>query len=378
MKGGIAVLSHATALEFHRAGHEVLVVASATNAADARDYDRQQPFKTVRFPGTLPWRELLILPVVWAQLRRFAPDVVWSALWYPAGVAVSYAAQPGTLQSVSTYGSEVFVSTADWKLKLKAAMGPWRRRVFQRCRQIFALSRYTREKIVELGAPPDKIEIVPGGVNEKWFQLPRLPQNPGTPVLLTVARLDEHKGHDKVIQALPRILQHSPELRYVLVGPGAENWPRLRRMAVSLGVERNVEYLGPVSLEELHRAYQEATVFVMASREVPNRLDLVEGFGLTFVEAGAVGVPCVAGNSGGVPDAVQHEVTGLLVTPESPEEIAAAIIRLLRDPELASRLGEQARERAKQQLQWKQLAGQMLAAYERLRDRRTGKGLLEK
>lgn len=360
MKGGIAVLSHATALEFHRAGHDVLVLASALDRDAAREFDREQPFRTVRFSGRLPWRELSILPLTWWHARRFQPDMIWSALWYPAGVAASYV--PAPLRTVSTYGSEIFVSTADWKLRLKALMAPWRKRVFASCQKIFALSRYTREKIVELGAPPERIEIVPGGVSEHWFRLQHRPPPPERPVLLTVARLDPHKGHDRVIQALPQILAFAPGLRYVLVGPEAGNWPRLEKLAQDLGVIENVQYCGSVTQEELFAHYEQATVFVMASREEPGRMDLVEGFGLTFLEAGAVGLPCVAGNSGGVPDAVEHEVSGLLVDPESPDAIAGAVLRLLQDPELASRLGRQARERAWAHFRWQHIAARMLQA----------------
>ena len=364
MKGGIAVLSHATALEFQRAGHEVRVLACCSDWEAARAFDQQQPFSTVRFSGGLPWRELQILPKVWGQLRNFKPDVCWSAVWYPAAVAVSYLAGPQIVQSVSTYGSEIFVSYADWKLRLKAVMAPWRRRVFDRCSPIFALSRYTREKILQLGAPAEKVQIVRGGVGRHWFDLEREPEG-DPPVLLTVARLDEHKGHDRVIEALPAILQEFPQLRYVLVGPGQQDWPRLRRLAQELGVASQVEYRGPVPESELYQAYQRANLFIMASREVPNRLDLVEGFGLTFLEAAALGLPSVAGDSGGVPDAVEHEVSGLLVDPTSAPAIAQAVIRLLKDEPLRQRLGHQARQRALAEFTWPTLAGQMLDAFER-------------
>lgn len=372
MKGGIAVLSHATALEFQRAGHEVCVVACCTDLEQAREFDCQQSFETVRFSGRLPWRELQIGPVVWRAIRQFKPDVVWSALWYPSAVAVSYVAPKKVLQTVSTYGSEIFISKADWKLRLKAAMAPWRHRVFRKCPNIFALSRYTRAKIIELGAPPEKIEIVMGGVGNHWFALEKLPTDPEKPILLTVARLDEHKGHDRVIEALPRVLEKHPGLRYVLVGPGQQDWPRLRDLAVQHGVDRSVEYWGPVPEAELHRAYQECTLFTMPSREVPGRLDLVEGFGLTFLEAAALGVPSVAGDSGGVPDAVEHEVSGLLVDPTSSAEIAEAILKFLDDPDYLQRLGQQARQRAQREFTWPFLAGKMLTSFERsLKERQT-------
>lgn len=365
MKGGIAVLSHATALEFQRAGHEVCVVACCTDRSQADQFDALQPFVTCRFSGRLPWRELQIGPVVWSTIRRFRPDVVWSALWYPAAVAVSYVSPSTVVQAVSTYGSEIFLSKADWKLRLKAAMAPWRHRVFRECQNIFALSHYTRNKILELGAPASKIEIVMGGVGKHWFGLKKLPADPQRPILLTVARLDEHKGHDRVIEALPRVLSRHPGLRYVMVGPGQQDWPRLREMAVRLGVEQSVEYWGAVPEAELHRAYQEATLFTMPSREVPGRLDLVEGFGLTFLEAAALGLPSVAGNSGGVPDAVEHEVSGLLVDPTSPAEIAEAILRLLDDHQYREQLGQQARERALREFTWPHLAGKMLTSFEK-------------
>lgn len=372
MKGGIAVLSHATALEFQRAGHEVCVVASCLDDGAAEVFDKEQPFRTIRFSGRLLWRELQIGPVLWRAIRGFQPDVVWSALWFPAGVAVTYCAPRQVVQAVSTYGSEIFISRFNWKLRLKAAMAPWRHRVFRKCRNIFALSHFTRKKILELGAPPEKIEIVMGGVGNHWFDLEKLPVDPERPILLTVARLDQHKGHDGVIEALPKVLKSHPGLRYVLVGTGHEGWPRLRDLAASLGVERNVEYRGALPVEELFRAYREATLFTMMSRELPGRLDLVEGFGLTFLEAAALGLPSVAGDSGGVPDAVEHEVSGLLVDPTSPAEIAEGILRFLDDPAYLTRLGQQARERALREFTWPYLAGKMLTSFERsLKERQT-------
>lgn len=373
MKGGISVLSHATALEFHRAGHDVSVVASCEDWQAARQFDRQQPFRTVRFSGKLLWRELQIFPACWREIRRFKPDVIWSALWYPCAVAASYCVKRnGPLQTVSTYGSEIFIAQSDWKVRLKARMGFWRRRVFDRCAQIFALSRYTREKIIELGAPPEKIDIVRGGVERGWFDLAPAARNQN--ILLTVARLDEHKGHDRVIEALPTVAQRYPDLKYVLVGPGGENWPRLQKIAQDLKVDHMVEYRGAVPFGELQKAYQEANVFIMASREMPNRLDLVEGFGLTFLEAATVELPSIAGNSGGVPDAVEHDVSGLLVDPDSPAALAEAILTLLDNPEYATRLGRQGRQRAWDEFRWETLAGLMLSAFEkRLEERKAAR-----
>ena len=365
MLGGIAQNSAMAALHFHQHGHEVRVIASAEDAAAADAYDAEQPFPTERVPGRLGLREMRLVRTVHRALREYQPEVVWSSAWYPGAVAVSYAAgDGGPVQTFSTHGSEIFVNYNGWKQILKAQLGPWRRRVFRGADTIFANSRYTRDKVIEMGAPAEKMVINRAAVSQQWFEVKRRPRSAeAPPVLLTVARLDEHKGHDVTIRALPRVLERFPDLRYVMVGPGEENWPRLRRLAEEAGVLGAIDYRGRVSDEDVRAAYAEADVFVMLSREMPGRLDLVEGFGLTFLEAAAVGLPSVAGNSGGIPDAVEDGVSGLLVDPYSPEETAEAICRLLGDRDLAARLGRQGRERAAAKFSWNVVVQLMLDAF---------------
>jgi phosphatidylinositol alpha-1,6-mannosyltransferase len=98
-----------------------------------------------------------------------------------------------------------------------------------------------------------------------------------------------------------------------------------------------VRFLGDVGDRELPALYNLASVYVGASRRA-GRLG-VEGFGISLVEASACGLPVVAGNSGGIPDAVREGETGFLVPPEDPAALADAISRLLADTDLAGRIG---------------------------------------
>src|SRR6266566_4084301 len=126
----------------------------------------------------------------------------------------------------------------------------------------------------------------------------------GTRWLLTVARLEPHKGIDTVLQALPAILARAPDVRYAVAGAGAAaERAKLERLAEQLGVAERVQFLGEVSERDLPALYGLATVYVGASRRA-ERIG-VEGFGISLVEASACGLPVVAGNSGGVPDAVR-------------------------------------------------------------------------
>ena len=169
--------------------------------------------------------------------------------------------------------------------------------------------------------------------------------------LLTVARLEPHKGIDTVLQALPAILARAPDVRYAVAGAGAAaERAKLERLAEQLGVAGRVQFLGEVSERDLPALYGLATVYVGASRRA-ERIG-VEGFGISLVEASACGLPVVAGNSGGVPDAVRDGETGFLVPPEDPAAFCDAICRLLADAELARRVGAAGRRAVETYYNW--------------------------
>ncbi|MFP4173922.1 MAG: glycosyltransferase family 4 protein [Candidatus Hydrogenedentota bacterium] len=171
----------------------------------------------------------------------------------------------------------------------------------------------------------------------------------GDPLLLTVARLAPRKGVDRTIEALPQIRARFPGVQYVVAGDGPDR-SRLEKLAEAQGCKDCVHFLGNFSDAEKGALYSAADVFVMPCRLIPSRS--VEGFGIVFLEAGYYGVPVVAGCSGGVPDAVRANETGLLVAPEYPDDIARAVLELFQDPERARRMGQRGRERVQSELTW--------------------------
>ncbi len=172
------------------------------------------------------------------------------------------------------------------------------------------------------------------------------------PYLLTVARLVPHKGQDVALRAIARLAGEFPNLRYVIVGEGPDE-PRLRELARSLGVCERVAFAGPMRDDELPAVYAGAAVYVGLSRLVPPIN--VEGFGISFVEAAASGVPSVAGDSGGVRSAVLDGDTGLVVPPADDDRVADAIRVLLADEGQRRRLGAAAREAALQRFNWERV-----------------------
>jgi len=168
-------------------------------------------------------------------------------------------------------------------------------------------------------------------------------------VLLTVSRLIERKGHDKVIQALPKVLEKFANLVYLVVGQG----PQLKyliELVSMLKLEKNVFFYNDIVDYELPKFYAAADIFVMPVRKVG--AGDIEGFGIVYLEANSFGKPVIAGQTGGAVEAVEDGVNGLLVDPESINAIAAAIIKVLENEEMARSLGNTGKLRIAKKFNW--------------------------
>jgi phosphatidyl-myo-inositol dimannoside synthase len=244
----------------------------------------------------------------------------------------------------------VFVHGAD--LADYAQRAPWRsltRSILSGAHTVVVNSRFTASLVDRLlpGAARRMI-VLPMGVEPaprvEAALLGELRARYGLsdgPVLLSVARLVEMKGHDVVIEALPRLAARHPDIVYLIVGEGRYR-PVLERLASERAVTRHVRFAGVVPKRELAAHYAVATLFVQLSRAT-GEYDGLEGFGLTFLEAASLGLASVAGRSGGVPEAISEGESGLLVPAEDPDAFARAAERLLSDPDELRRLSEGAR-----------------------------------
>ena len=173
------------------------------------------------------------------------------------------------------------------------------------------------------------------------------------PLLITVARLVPHKGQDFAIRALAALTDEFPDLRYVIVGKGHDD-QRLRDLARDLGVSDRVIFAGQLSDAEISEAYATSTLYVGLSR-IDSEIN-AEGFGISFVEAGASGVPSIAGDSGGVRSAVRDSETGIVVPPTDVASITAAIASLLRDDDRRRSMGQAARHAVETHYNWDRVA----------------------
>jgi phosphatidylinositol alpha-1,6-mannosyltransferase len=173
------------------------------------------------------------------------------------------------------------------------------------------------------------------------------------PLILTVARLVPHKGQDMGIRALSTLRRDFPELRYIMVGEGHDE-ERLRALARELGVLDRVGFVGAMRDDELPEAYATSTIYLGASR-VDKEVN-VEGFGISFLEAAASGIPSIGGDSGGVRSAVRDGETGIIVPPTDSDAIADAIRSLLLNPERRKKMGIAGRHAVETHYNWDRVA----------------------
>jgi phosphatidylinositol alpha-1,6-mannosyltransferase len=185
----------------------------------------------------------------------------------------------------------------------------------------------------------------------------------GGPWLLTVARLEWHKGIDTVMKAMARVRAAHSTARYAVVGTG-EQLPQLEQLQRELGLGDAVRFLGPVSDDELPAIYNAADLYVGASRRVEL---LVEGFGISIVEAAACGLAVVGGRTGGVSEAVRDGETGILVNSDDPAAVASGISQLLSNPERRKQLGAAGRKAVETYYNWDRVASELIGIDKRYR-----------
>lgn len=163
-------------------------------------------------------------------------------------------------------------------------------------------------------------------------------------VILSVGRLVRRKGFDRIIEQLPTLLAQKLDVYYLICGRGAME-SELRQLAENHGVTSRVIFAGYVPDDELAEYYAACDLFSMLTF-FDSKYKSIEGFGIVYLEAGYFGKPVIASRVGGVEDAVLNDETGLLVNPESKEEISQMLYQLCADAKLRQRLGDRGRELA--------------------------------
>ncbi|WP_116026879.1 glycosyltransferase family 4 protein [Thermomonospora umbrina] len=347
--GGIQAFVHNLAVR--RPPGSVVVYAPAWKGA--AEFDAGQKFPIVRHPTSLMLPEPSVLRRAGALARSEGCDTVLFGAAAPLGLLAPALRRYGVEHCVGiTHGHE-----AAWA-SLPVARSALRR-IGEGLDVLTYLGEYTRSRMAAVLSPQaaSRMARLAPGVDETAFfagsggaEVRRRYGLADRPVVVCVSRLVPRKGQDALVHAWPTVLRKFPDAALLLVGGGPYR-ADLERLAAERGVSDSVVFAGSVPWEQLPAHYDAGDVFAMPCRTRRRGLD-VEGLGIVYLEASSTGLPVVAGDSGGAPDAVLDGETGVVVRGRSVPELAEAVTDLLADPERARKMGEQGRAWVEREWRW--------------------------
>ncbi len=264
-------------------------------------------------------------------------------------------------QALSFFSGVPYVSTCHGFYKTH-----WFRRTFP-CwgKAVAAISPPVKDHLInDFKIPEREVFLINNGIDLESFvpvddigrQKIRMKFNiTHSPIIGMVSRLADIKGHNVLIDAMPRIIKEFPNVLLFLAGEGKMK-AQLQAQTANLGINEHVRFASVFNPSGAILPLFD--VYVMPSTD--------EGFGLSGMEAQAAGLPIVASNIGGIPSFVFHEKTGLLVEPKDSTALALAIIRFLKDPDFAHRIGSQARKFIQENFSSEMTAAKTLQMYEKV------------
>lgn len=329
-QGSVFQYYHALGSELASRGHRVVILVEG-HKYEAEN--RESNPSVLVWPSRRPihWRDAFFLRRL---IRDYSPACIISCF-----SAVNICTIVGWLRRVPVRAA--WAHTLDGQIRLDVAMSRLKRFLLNRRKRmvyrfathIIANSEANRRDLNEsYGVPPCRVEVVP-------FRLPDLgidPDRSRRRSVLYAGRLSPSKGIDILLRALVQVHAAHPDVTVDFIGDGPMRG-EYEAMAEELGVAGICTFHGALPKPELIENMATAAILVSPSRR--------EAFGLVNLEAHSVGTPVVATRIDGIPEVVTDDETGLLVPPEDPEALAAAIVRLLENEELRSRLGRGARVR---------------------------------
>ena len=347
MVGGISTYSYEVANALKELSVDVTMLAPNYHT-DTREIDDKLSFKIIRYNGKI--LKYHNLPSLTYKFIKFSKnfDLIHGLTYYslfPVWIA-------GLVKSVPFYstlhGTDILTMNM---VKFNKIVPPLN--IFNKCSQITTSSSVIRnlfiDKFPEISK--DKVTAYSYGINNFWRGInseavitevhKAYPFLAGKRIVLTVARLDDRKGHEFVIDALAGLNpDQKREIVYIAIGKGDADY---KNILINKAKQNDIELhiLENISNDQLKVFYAISTVFCMPGKICENK---VEGLGLVYLEAAAQGLPSISFKIGGVTDVIHHEINGLICAPHNVPDLQKALTRVLFNPELRKLLSTNAQQ----------------------------------
>ena len=346
--GGIESLMTGMAEAMANHGDEVLVLADGKS----HHTDHNQAYKIKRFTGWKPLRRLAKARYVEKICKNKNVEAIYADSWK----SVEYLNKERKKILVLAHGTEI--PKQYWTMMLDLLRFKKNRIInsYKNVHKILANSSYTRDLMqASLKIDTNQIQIIHPGIDvyndfiteeDKKNVSDIIRKN--KPVITTLARVEERKGHVFVLKALPEIKEKFPNVLYLIAGKGPY-LESIKKITKEMNLENNVKFLGWVTEPEKSLILRQSDLFVMTPTTVG---ESVEGFGMAYIDASFHGVATIGSDSGGVSDAILDNETGIICESGNQEMITEKILLLLEDNKLRLSMGEKGRLRANENYAW--------------------------
>lgn len=351
--GGIQTFLH----ELARRRPPDCVAVFTSSWAGAEAFDEAQPFPVHRYARSVMLPVPSVARRAEALLHAYSCDSVIFGAAAPLGLLAPRLRAAGADRIIAlTHGHE-----AGWAGVPGGS--PLLHRIGDGVDVVTYLGEYTRAKIAAALSPAAarRMARLTPGVDADLFH-PGVDGSgvlerhglAGRKVVVCVSRLMPRKGQDVLVAAMPALRSRVPDAALLLVGDGPYR-DHLERLVDRLDLRGHVVLTGKVAADELPAHYAAGDVFAMPCRTRNRGLD-VEGLGIVYLEASATGLPVVAGDSGGAPDAVREGVTGFVVPGKDRARVADRLSELLLNPSTAAEMGRAGRAWVERSWRWERVA----------------------
>ena len=362
--GGMEFYVQRLSEELAKQGHDVTVFTSSNTAAQSI-----QNYNGVKVCSLKIMTKAYNVPIVpalfWKLAQAEKPDVIhthqYPVFFSDMSAAASWLKNIPLLlhvhvvsdakSALSDFVSDIYYSTLGL-------------RTLRTADSVVVPSLAYKTKISKMHINPDKIQVIPYGIDIKKFQKTTDGEAfktkyhcQGSKVILSVGRLNYQKGFQYLIDAMPSILKQVPNAKLVIVGEG-EQLAYLKQLSKLREVGESVVFTGALGQAEIPNAYAACDVFVLPS--------LFESFGISLIEAQAAGKPVIGTRTGGVPEALVEGETGILVEPGSIKELEKAIIQVLSCKGLELEMGEKGEKFVEEHYSIQRTVGNVVNAYEKI------------
>ncbi len=340
--GGIENLVENLSLELSKF-HEVLVLADKYEKTKDYVYDSsfKNNLKIKRFAGIKFLRKRKKISALKKILETKQVTCVIGDSWKSFELSINILNTLSITSICLAHGNEIIPKNFFYKKRLSSTLN--------KVSHIVCNSNYTKNLVIKTGVKNKSITIIyPGAQNNINLQEKTISNLNGSPIITTLARLEKRKGHSYILSAIAKLKKEHSNILYVIAGAG-EEFSNLQKIVEKLNIQKNVLFVGNINNNQKNYLFKKTNLMVMVTTDETGDRS-VEGFGISYLEAAFYGIPSLASNIGGTPEAVLHEKTGLIIS--NINDVDSELKNLISDNKKMVKLGQNAKLRAEKHFLW--------------------------